>query len=155
MTLLLQFQMGADRYVIDTAEVVRVLPLVAIKHIPQAPRGVAGAFDFQGAPVPVVDLSELALGRPAERCLSTRVILVNYRDRVGRARLLGLLAEKATQTVRRSRSEFVSSGVHCDQAPYLGPVASGSHGLVQWIDLSKLLPDSVREALFAQVEEVT
>jgi chemotaxis-related protein WspB len=154
MTLLLQFQMGADRYVIDTAEVVRVLPLVAIKHIPQAPRGVAGAFDFQGAPVPVIDLSELALGRPAQRCLSTRIVLVNYRDRVGRARRLGLLAEKATQTVRRRRSEFVSSGVHCEAAPYLGPVACDSDGLVQWIEVRKLLPDSVREALFAQVEEV-
>ena len=150
----MQFQMGADRYVIDTAEVVRVLPLVAIKQIPQAPRGVAGAFDLHGVPVPVIDLCEVALGRPAARCLSTRMVLVNYRDRVGRARLLGLLAEKATQTVRRHRSEFVSSGVHCEEAPYLGPVASDSHGLVQWIEVSKLLPESVREALFVQVQEV-
>jgi chemotaxis-related protein WspB len=154
MTLLLQFQLGADRYVIDTAEVVRVLPLVTMKHIPQAPHGVAGAFNLQGTPVPVIDLSELALARPAARCLSTRVVLVHYPDNMGRARLLGLLAEKVTQTVRRPRSEFVSSGVHCDEAPYLGPVAAGADGLVQWIEVSKILPDSVCEALFRQSEEV-
>ncbi len=37
----------------------------AIKQIPQAPPGVAGVFNYRGAPVPVIDLSELALGRPA------------------------------------------------------------------------------------------
>ena len=62
--LFLQFELGQDRYVLDCSGVVEVLPLLAIKHIPQAPSGVAGVFNYRGEPVPVVDLSALALGRP-------------------------------------------------------------------------------------------
>lgn len=152
--LLLQFQLGAERYVIDTADVVQVLPLVAIKPIPQAPHGVAGVFDFHGRPVPAVDLSQLMLGRPAERRLSTRVILTRYPDAAAdHEPLLGLIAEKATHTVRRARSEFMPSGVTSDAARYLGPIAPCADGFVQWIEVRKLLSSSIYESLFHQAEE--
>jgi chemotaxis-related protein WspB len=43
--LFLVFQLGTDRYAIEAAQVVEVLPLVNAKHIPRAPRGVAGLFN--------------------------------------------------------------------------------------------------------------
>jgi chemotaxis-related protein WspB len=153
VALFLQFQIGPDRYALDVVQVALVLPLVAIKQIPHAPRGIAGAFDFHGQPVPVIDLSELALGTAASRQLSTRLILVHYRDRSGTAQLLGLLAEKATQTVRCALEDFVPSGVTSQAARYLGPVAAKAGGLLQQIDVQKILPESVSEALFRAVEE--
>jgi chemotaxis-related protein WspB len=152
--LFILFQLGRDCYALDAAQVVEVLPLVRVKKIPRAPTGVAGVFTYRGAPVPVLDLCELALGRPAQARLSTRLLLVRYPDATGTKRLLGLIAEKATETLRREPGDFVAAGVRSDGAPYLGPVANDPRGLIQWIEVDKLLSASVRAALFEQpVEE--
>jgi chemotaxis-related protein WspB len=105
-------------------------------------------FDYRGSPVPVIDLSALTLGRPAERSLSTRLVIVDYPDGAGETRPLGVIAEKATQTMRREPADFVDSGVSSDRTAYLGPVTRDAAGLVQRIDITRLLPASVREVLF-------
>ncbi len=153
--LFLLFQLGGDCYALDAAQVAEVLPLVRMKKIPRAPAGVAGVFTYRGAPVPAIDLSQLALGRPARPRLSTRVLLVNYPDATGAHRRLGLIAEHATETLRREPTDFVASGVKADGAPYLGPVVHDARGLIQWIEVDKLLPASVRAALFQQAAEAS
>ena len=149
--LFLLFQLGRDRYALDSAQVAEVLPLLGIKQIPQVPRGIVGAFNYRGVPVAVVDLCEFALGRPARKQLSTRIVLVNYADAAGASRLLGLIAEKVTETLRCEPGDFAPAGVTTDAAPYLGPVRADERGLVQWIDPDKLLPMPVRDALFQQL----
>jgi chemotaxis-related protein WspB len=156
MTLFLQFEIGDDAYVLEAARVTRVVPLVDIKRIPRAPVGVAGAFNYHGTAVPVVDLSEITLGRPAARLLSTRVILVPVRVGAGAVgdgheRLLGLMAEKVTQTLERNLADFGHAGVTTEAAGFLGPVTMAGTRLLQWIDVRRLLPAAVSEALFSQV----
>ena len=148
--LFLVFELARDRYVVDVSQVAEVLPLVAITQIPHAPPAVAGILNYRGAPVPVIDVSQLALGRPAERRLSTRIVLIHYPVAEGQTRLLGLIAERATQTMRRAQTDFVASGVTSEGASYLGPVAPDSRGLLQWLDARTLLPASVRDMLFRQ-----
>lgn len=151
--LFILFHLGPDCYALDAAQVAEVLPLVQVKKIPRVPAGVAGVITYRGKPVPVLDLSELALGRPARARLSTRLLLMHYSAADGTPRLLGLIAEKATETLRRAPEDFVASGVKSDGAPYLGPVAHDARGLIQWVQVDKLLPASVRELLFKQIEE--
>lgn len=151
--LFLQFEVGEDRYVLDCAQVIEVLPLLAVKQLPQAPAGVAGVFDYRGEPVPAIDLSELMLGRPARARTSTRIVVVHYPDWQGQSRPLGLIAERVTQTLRRDEKEFVASGVENRDTPYLGPVAPGPHGLIQWVDARRLLPPKVRDVLFQTLPE--
>jgi chemotaxis-related protein WspB len=167
--LFLIFELGHDRYALPAATIVEVLPVVRIKRVPHAPAGVIGVFDYHGAPVPVIDLSELTLGRPSAPRLSTRLIVVSYPDRRGQnqghghgqgqgkdqdqseSHLLGLIAERATDTMRRDPADFVASGITTGRAPYLGHVTTSSHGVVQRIDVETLLPDDVRESLFEQL----
>jgi chemotaxis-related protein WspB len=146
--LLLLFQLGDDRYALDARQVAEVLPLVTITRIPHAPPGVAGVFNYRGAPVPAIDLSQLTIGRPAHARLSTRLVVVHYPDGSGNTRLLGLVAEKATGTVRRELGDFVASGVTNPETAHVGSVATDAGGLTHWIDLQKLLPESVRGVLF-------
>ena len=40
--LFLLFRLGHDRYALEARRVVEVVPLLALKKIPQAPRGVVG-----------------------------------------------------------------------------------------------------------------
>jgi chemotaxis-related protein WspB len=149
--LFLVFQLADARYALDAGEVAEVLPLVNITPIPRAPAGIVGVFDFRGRPVPLVDLGQIALDRPAERRLSTRIILAHYRGARGEAQLLGLIAERVTETMRRDRAEFVPTNVTSAAAPYLGPVASDERGLIQWIVVDQLLPEPVRAALFQEL----
>lgn len=148
--LFLQFQIGQDRYVIDARQVVEVLPLVALKQFPQAPDGVAGAFNYRGTPVPVLDLSRLALGQPAASHTSTRILILAYADGAGVNHLLGLMVEKATHTLTLSADDFQNAGVETPDTPYLGPVHTDARGLIQWVDVRRLLPEPVRELLFTQ-----
>lgn len=152
--LFLLFQLGDDRYALNTADLVEVLPMVKLKALPQALPGVAGAFTYHGTPVPLIDLAALALGTPSRTLMSTRILLVNYDDPNGERHLLGLLAEQATETIRRDADDFMEAGVAVDAAPYLGPVTTDARGLIQRIQVNGLLPANVRELLFRQAAEV-
>jgi chemotaxis-related protein WspB len=148
--LFLLFEMGNQRYAMDVRQIAAVLPLIAVRPLPQAPEAMEGLVTYRGAPVPVIDVSRLTLGRPSARRLSTRLVLVNYPDQAGRIHLLGLIAERATRTVRHAPSDFVASGVTPDGAPFLGPVATDGAGLLQWIDVQTLLPAPLRDLLFKE-----
>jgi chemotaxis-related protein WspB len=151
--LFLTFQLGNDRYALEAGQIVEALPLVRLKRLPHAPAGVAGAFIYHGAPVPVVDLSAVATGRPAAARLSTRLILVNYPIAPGETRVLGLIAENATGTLRREPADFEDLGVDVGRAPYLGPVTREGDRVIQRIEVSKLLPPDISEMLFRQFVE--
>jgi len=146
--LFLLFRLGSDRYAIAAKQVVEVLPLLAAKQIPHAPPEVRGVFDFRGQPVPLIDLTQLALGHPVRENLSTRIVLVRHPDGRGGERLLGLLAEHVTETLRRDPAEFRDSGVDLPQARWLGPVASYEGSLVQWLQVGQLLTPELLELLF-------
>jgi chemotaxis-related protein WspB len=150
--LFLQFQIGQERYLLDSAQLEEVLPLLRFKRLPHAPAGVAGLFDYHGQPVPVLDLSELMQGVPAQRSLSTRLIVARYPLPDGATRPLGLIAENATAMLRRAADDFADGGLTPAGAPYLGLVTSDGHGLLQWVEVAKLLPDSLREQLFQRQE---
>lgn len=147
--LFVLFQLGQDRYALDASHVVEVVPLLALKELPQAPKGIAGIFNYRGRPVPAIDLSELTLGRRAAERLSTRIIIVNYADQSGTNHLLGLVTERATQMLRRDAKDFIEPGIRVAATPYLGPVLMDGKGAIQWVNEHRLLSDSVREMLFA------
>lgn len=151
--LFVLFQLGRDRYALAANTVAEILPLVRLKTVPQAPVGVAGVFNYRGAPVPVIDLSAIALGRAASLRLGTRILLTHQADRAGNRRLLGLVAEHATETLRCDPADFQPAGVTSPAAPYLGPVKTDARGLIQWIEPDRLLTEAVRAVLFKAVEE--
>ncbi len=149
----LLFQIGAERYAIEAGCVVEVLPRVKLKAIPQAAAAVAGVFNYHGSPVPVIDLSAMALDRPACDSLSTRLIVVRYCAADGRQKWLGLLAEMATETARYQRSDFQEAGASAAGSPYLGPVVSDARGIIQRVEVERLLSPEAREALWQQAGE--
>src|SRR5579862_6273461 len=114
--LFLLFQVGKDRFALDSKLVAEVAPLVHLKCIPHAPASVAGLFNYRGSAVPVIDLCQVFFGSMSPMRLSTRIMLVNYRATSGETFLLGLMAEQITETVRMDPSAFVPSGVDVQEA---------------------------------------
>lgn len=146
--LFLLFRLGKDQYALETGSVVEVLPLVHWKTVPGTVAGVAGVFNYHGSPVPLIDLRDLALSKPSRRWMSTRIIVVEYTGDVQERHLLGLLAERATETIRRSEEEFFDSGISVASAPYLGSVTMDDRGIIQRVEVKRLLPPSVLNELF-------
>jgi chemotaxis-related protein WspB len=147
--LFLLFHLDLACYALDSAEVSEVLPLLAIRAIPRAPAAVAGVIDYHGLTVPVVDLSQLALARPAQLRMSTRIVLVSRTDANGTPRSIGLIAERATRTLRCDPTEFHASGVNDAGAPFLGGIASLPIGLVQRVEVGAILTPELSALFFA------
>ena len=147
--LYLLFEVAGQQYAVEATQVVEVLPLVRVTLIPRAPTEVAGLFSFRGRPIPLIDLRRLQLRRPARPKYSTRIILVTDRVSNGDDHLIGIIAERVTEMMRREPSDFVPSGFANPATPYLEHVVTTDRGLVQRIDVPQLLPPATREMLFA------
>ncbi|KVE38426.1 chemotaxis protein CheW [Burkholderia sp. TSV86] len=160
--LFLVFHLDDERYALDATQIAEVLPLAGMKAIPGAPAWAAGILMHRGEPVPVIDVTRLALGRASQRLRSTRLAIVHYRPSsdggpaFGKPyeRRLGLVVERATQTARIARDAFRDSAIVTSHARWLGPIASDADGLVQWVAVSQILEGEARTLLFDYAESL-
>jgi chemotaxis-related protein WspB len=144
--LFLLFQVDSGRYALEAKRVAEVLPMLPVRPLAKAPAGVAGALNYRGAPLPVIDLSRVIAGRPAALRSSTRIVVVNCAN----GKQAGFIAERANETLERDAASFAPTGLTPDSAPYLGPVTQDARGFVQWVEPDELL----NEAMFQPPVEV-
>jgi len=125
-----------------------------------APEYIAGLFNYRGHLVPVIDLCQRIQGRAARAYLSTRIVLVNCQfpdtseENSGSSRgplILGVMAERVTETLDKPETEFVS-GIKIDSTPYLGEMIADDRGMIQFVRVEHLLPESQTNYLLPQQE---
>jgi chemotaxis-related protein WspB len=150
--LMLLFYVGPDRYALTCSQVVEVIPLVELRKLYHAPEYMAGLFNYRGSIVPVLDLSHLIQGSSSRHCLSTRIILVNYQQPNQNSRLVGLMAERVTDTVDVLESQFKDGGIHLENAAYLGQIIMDPEGTIQQLRLDSLLSKQA-QAFLLPLEE--
>ncbi len=152
MKAVVLIEIDKQLYAVETEAVDRVIPLVELRPVAHVPQFVRGLLNLGGRTVPVVDLSSLLLYRPCRDMLSTRIVVVNYPCYDGAERLLGLIVERVIDVRRVDPKEF-QDGVSPDGAPYLGPVFHDPEGIVQLIELPRLLPEPLQDGLFSLKED--
>ena len=158
--LCLSFTVAGLPYALPARRIVKVLPCLGLRPLPRAPDYVAGLLDYLGRPVPILDLGLLAGEAPCKLLLSTRIILLNpaaapdpsrathpSRSSNPKGRLLGLMAEQATDTLEISEADLSAPGLSLPDAPFLGRLADRDGKLVQLVEPSGLLLGEVRELL--------
>ena len=109
--LLLTFTAGANRYAVDVARVVELVPRVELRSVPHAPPFLAGLLGYRGKVVPVIDLG-LLLGAlpcriasaPASSWSTTRPAITIDGSRIA------IYRWKTVVDHRRSRSQIESPG---------------------------------------------
>ena len=160
--LMLLFYVGDDRYALDSRRVVEVVPTVTLKKIHNAPEYISGLFNYRGHLVPVIDLCQMIQGREARAYLSTRIVLVNCQlpdnskgngDGLRGPLILGLMAERVTETLDKPETEFVSPAIKIDSTPYLGEMIADDRGMIQFVRVEHLLPESQKTYLLPQQED--
>lgn len=149
----LLFQAGGQRYALELALVERILPHLTLRPLPHLPPWLAGLLEYQGHPLPVVELCRLLGDKPCRDRMSTRLILVHYPAPPGYRPLLGLLAEEVLQVVEPPAGGFQSPGLAAPETPYLGGLAAtGGQAMVQRLTPEELLPPPVRQRLFPPLD---
>jgi chemotaxis signal transduction protein len=58
------------------------------------------------------------------------------------------MAEKVTEAVTLKDEDFQSSNLVVGEAPYLGRIATDTHGMIQMLRLKRILPKALHESLF-------
>jgi len=145
--LYLLVRLGSDSYAIEAGAVRRILPFARLKILPSDLPAIAGVLNFHGQAVPVLDLTLLLTGAISRERLGTRIILADIALASGSVRPLGLLAEGAHSVARFAEGDFQPAGATPRGRTWLGPVAEHSGQLVQRIEIARLLPAEVLEAL--------
>ncbi|MEJ2587997.1 MAG: chemotaxis protein CheW [Deltaproteobacteria bacterium] len=141
--LVLLFYLGDTLYTMRCDRVREVAPVVKLKEVPNAPAYFAGLFNYRGVVVPVIDLRQLIQGHPCNMRMSTRIILVDYLRKDNTPYVIGLMAERVTETLRKSEDDFVQTGLNVNQAPYLSGLMMEDSDMIQYIDIDRL-PQSVK-----------
>jgi chemotaxis-related protein WspB len=167
--LLLTFTVGPNRYAIDVARIVELVPRVELRPIPHAPAFLAGLLGYRGNVVPVIDLCLLLDVAPCRDCLSTRVILVRDApddqnqsqpdrgdtvedigasgpNRVRPSNLLGLIAEHVSDLTYAQPEQVTPVPVSLPEARFLGAVVQTDQGLVQLIVVENVRNATLRSS---------
>jgi chemotaxis-related protein WspB len=158
---LLSFAVGPNRYAVDVARVVELVPRVALRLIPHAPAYLAGLLAYRGKVVPVIELGLLLGAVPCRARLSTRIILVNNvpidqncntqgggisgedrgrppPDRERAQTLLGLVAEDVSVLNEVTSEQLCPAPVRMPQQPYLGGIIQTDQGILQLIAVEEV-----------------
>src|SRR5271165_5880039 len=113
MQHLVVWSLDTQRYALPFEIVERVVRVVAITPLPNAPGIICGIVNVQGKPVPVID-SRARFGLPAKRIqLSDQLVIANTRRRSVALlvdRVEGLVAHANEETVA---AEMIVPGMGC------------------------------------------
>lgn len=151
--LVLLFSVGCDRYALDCTQVVEVIPMVNLRKVYQAPKYVAGSFQYRGEILPAIDLSQLLQESPSAIYLSTRIVILNLilnssqwmqdpneSDRSASFQRIGMIAQQVTETLKISVKDLSSPIMLGDSSNYLGEIMMDEElGTIQLIKLENLL----------------
>lgn len=148
--LALLLHAGNEIYALDARDVAEVVPFVSVRSVPQAPPHVRGILNLRGKPVPVLDLCRLVSERFCDNAHASRVVLLHYPSREKPEHLLGLVGERITETRRVEERDLKSTGIMVRNAKYLGRVLADGPRMIQWLNISQLLPADLKQMLFAE-----
>ncbi len=151
--LYLLFTADNTRYVLATSVISEVAPLVPLRKLPEAPVYIAGLMNYRGTSLPIIDASQLLAGYDTAQRLSSRIVVVKVCMPDGEPREIGLLLEKAIETLNISDEKFVEPGIENPKTPYFGMVALDGDGMLQRITVENILSKMDVELLFSKRDE--
>jgi len=149
--LIVGLNIGAEHYGIEAARVIEIVPLIELKKVPLTEKTIKGIFNYRGTTTPVIDLCQLFERRYCNNNLSTRIIIIHYKDSSGNSKPIGLIAENVTDVIKCEIEEITDSGIQSDKQRFLGKVYKHNNDMIQLIDTHQILPPSISQQLAKQL----
>ena len=149
------FQVGAERFAIDTTSITEVIPCIPARPVPAAPKALVGVIEYRGAVVPVLDLCRLFEVGDCPVRLSSRILVcdldasgVRWGGDAADRPLLGVLAENVTRvTTLDPEAPGSHPGPSTEGFSGLGRIFRDGDGLLQLVEVNDLIPAEVLAAV--------
>lgn len=151
--LYLLFSADSTRYVLATSVISEIAPLVPLRKLPEAPVYIAGLMNYRGKSLPIIDASQLLAGYDTAQRLSARIVVVQISTPEGGFREVGLLLERAIETLSIDDDSFVESGIENPKTPYFGKVCLDDEGMLQQITVENILSKMDVELLYSKRDD--
>jgi chemotaxis-related protein WspB len=136
--LYLIFEISNFHYAVSSNSVVEIIPRVNVQKLPSTPEYFSGLMNYRGKPTPIIDFSQLIEGNPSSNFLYTRIIVMKNPHEISGQQLLGIIAEKVTQTSYYNTDEFQDSGINDPRFPFFGKILQNESGIIRLIQIDKL-----------------
>ena len=94
----LTFQLGAEMFALDVAQVREILDFTTITKVPRAPAFMRGVINVRGSVVPVIDLALKFDMAQAEKTLETRIVVVEV-EYEGQVTVVGAVADAVRNVI--------------------------------------------------------
>ena len=136
--LYLIFEISNYHYAITAASIVEVVPRIQVQKLPNTPEYFSGLMNYGGKPIPIIDFSSLISDIPSSHALYTRIVIMKNPSEISNHQLIGIIAEKVTQTAYYQPDEFKDSGVNNARFPFFGGIIQNERGMIRLINTGKL-----------------
>ena len=144
------FKLGSEEYGVDISQVQEINRMVAITHVPRAPKFMEGVINLRGQLIPIIDL-RTRFGMPRnEHTKSTRIVVTE----IGSKRV-GMVVDSVSEVLRLPTDSIedapdMISGVDTE---YIRGVGKIEDRLIILLDLGRVISGSERQQLeTAEVE---
>lgn len=148
------FYVGSERFAVDSAAIVMVVPGIEPRPVPGAHDAVTGVIDYRGTVVPILDLCRLFGHGPCPVKLANRILICDLSGGDGSggrwyqsgadADYLGILAENVTRVAELDPDAPGSHpGPETEGFSGLGRILRDGDDLVQLVKVADLIPADV------------
>lgn len=144
------FKLGSEEYGVDIAQVQEINRMVAVTHVPRAPKFMEGVINLRGQLIPIIDL-RTRFGMPrVEHSKNTRIVVTE----IGTKRV-GMVVDSVSEVLRLDLGQIedapeMISGVDTE---YIRGVGKIEDRLIILLDLAKIInAGEKRELENAEVE---
>jgi purine-binding chemotaxis protein CheW len=125
---------GPDEYAIECAVVREIIRYARLSRIPGTSEIIAGALNFRGTVVPVVEVPRRLGVGSARLDLKTQIVVV---DVLGT--YVGLLVDRVADVVTLDGASLEPSSCGLAESPFVAATASVSGRLVRLLDLDEVV----------------
>lgn len=145
--LILGLSVGKERYGIDATSIVEVVPYIQLKKVPLTEDSIKGIFNYRGIATPVIDLCQLFEQHNSNKTFSTRIIIIEYHDKSGATKPIGLVANNVTDVMQCEIDNLSNSGIQSGTNNFLGLIYKHNDEMIQLINTANILPESISSQL--------
>lgn len=155
---LLTFTVAGQLYGVPVDRVIRIIEMVTITHLPEAPATIRGLINLHGYPVLVMDMHTRFGLPPVPYGLHTPIVLVDAAPEGQSGRPLGLVVDSVEQVVELPTHNLqppsaAPNAAAEQQAAYLRGVAKIDRQILLLLSIPALLRPAEQTALAAVLAE--
>ncbi|ADN36377.1 CheW protein [Methanolacinia petrolearia DSM 11571] len=146
---IVQFEIGGVQYALDINIAREIVEMMPITPVPRAPEHIAGIINLRGEITNILNLNYL-MGLPAGEEVENRKIIVLVPEAADGSNV-GLIVDDVQSVLQVSEEDIDQMDEAMSREAYvkgiikIGKDSSENKDLIIWIDIAKILADTLKE----------